>query len=89
LEVHAGMGAEPDTDIMENGLEQLREIIARDRNHPRWRSGAFAMKLAGKTLRHINSRNVCLRKQRGWIPIGFVPMLQTPWARLQYVMQLD
>jgi beta-galactosidase/beta-glucuronidase len=29
-----GMGAEPDTDIMENGLEQLREMIARDRNHP-------------------------------------------------------
>ncbi len=30
----AGMGAEPDPDIMENGLEQLREMIARDRNHP-------------------------------------------------------
>jgi beta-galactosidase len=30
----AGMGAEPDVDIMENGLEQLREMIARDRNHP-------------------------------------------------------
>ena len=29
-----GMRAEPDTDIMENGLEQLREMIARDRNHP-------------------------------------------------------
>lgn len=28
------MGAEPDADIMENGLEQLREMIARDRNHP-------------------------------------------------------
>lgn len=30
----ANMGAAPDTDIMENGLEQLRELIARDRNHP-------------------------------------------------------
>ena len=29
-----GMGAEPDADIMENGLEQLREMVARDRNHP-------------------------------------------------------
>lgn len=29
-----GMGAEPDTEILENGLEQLREMIARDRNHP-------------------------------------------------------
>jgi beta-glucuronidase len=30
----AGMGAEPDREIMENGLEQLTEMIARDRNHP-------------------------------------------------------
>jgi beta-glucuronidase len=29
-----GMRAVPDPDIMENGLEQLREMIARDRNHP-------------------------------------------------------
>ena len=28
------MGEQPDADIMENGLEQLREMIARDRNHP-------------------------------------------------------
>ena len=28
------MGAEPDVDIMENGLQQLREMIARDFNHP-------------------------------------------------------
>jgi beta-galactosidase len=30
----SGMGAQPDSDIMENGLEQLREMIQRDRNHP-------------------------------------------------------
>jgi beta-galactosidase len=29
-----GMGAQPDADIMENGLEQLHEMIGRDRNHP-------------------------------------------------------
>src|ERR1700722_3746228 len=29
-----GMTAEPDADILDNGLEQLREMIARDRNHP-------------------------------------------------------
>jgi beta-glucuronidase len=28
------MANEPDADILENGLEQLREMIARDRNHP-------------------------------------------------------
>ena len=29
-----GMGEQPAADIMQNGLEQLREMIARDRNHP-------------------------------------------------------
>jgi beta-glucuronidase len=29
-----GMGNEPDADIMENGLEQFREMLARDGNHP-------------------------------------------------------
>jgi beta-glucuronidase len=29
-----GMTNEPSADIMNNGLEQLREMIARDRNHP-------------------------------------------------------
>jgi len=28
------MGAEPDADILQNALEQLREMIARDRSHP-------------------------------------------------------
>jgi len=30
----AGMGSEPAAAIMESGLEQLREMITRDRNHP-------------------------------------------------------
>ncbi len=29
-----GMGAQPDAAIMENGLQQLHEMIARDQNHP-------------------------------------------------------
>ena len=33
-ETFRGMTAEPDADILQNGLEQLREMIARDRNHP-------------------------------------------------------
>jgi beta-galactosidase len=30
----AGMGAEPNADILQNAREQLREMIGRDRNHP-------------------------------------------------------
>jgi beta-glucuronidase len=30
----SGMNAEPEADILENALEQLREMIARDFNHP-------------------------------------------------------
>ncbi len=33
-ETFDNMGDEPDADILENGLEQLREMIGRDRNHP-------------------------------------------------------
>ena len=29
-----GMAEQPDADILQNGIEQLREMIARDRNHP-------------------------------------------------------
>ncbi|MBI1942012.1 MAG: beta galactosidase jelly roll domain-containing protein [Acidobacteria bacterium] len=29
-----GMGAEPSAEIMQNGLDQLQEMISRDRNHP-------------------------------------------------------
>jgi len=30
----ANMSSEPDADIMQNGLQQLHEMVARDRNHP-------------------------------------------------------
>jgi beta-galactosidase len=33
-ETFDGMTSQPDEDILENGLEQLREMIARDFNHP-------------------------------------------------------
>jgi beta-glucuronidase len=33
-ETFKGMANEPDADILENGLEQVREMIAHDRNHP-------------------------------------------------------
>jgi len=33
-ETFKGMATEPDADLLENGIEQMREMIARDRNHP-------------------------------------------------------
>jgi len=33
-ETFDGMTAQPDEEILRNGLEQLREMVARDRNHP-------------------------------------------------------
>ncbi len=33
-ETFKGMATEPDADILQNGIEQMREMIARDRNHP-------------------------------------------------------
>jgi beta-galactosidase len=58
-ESFGGMRTEPDTDIMENGLEQLREMIARDRNHPSVVVWAFATRLAGNILLLINLPGIC------------------------------
>jgi len=48
------MRIEPDAEIMENGLEQLREMIARDRNHPSVVVWACATKWAGNIRPRIN-----------------------------------
>ncbi len=42
------MGTEPDADIMENGREQLREMIARDRNHPSICSWGLCNEIGGQ-----------------------------------------
>jgi beta-glucuronidase len=44
----AGMGAEPDADILQNALEQLREMIARDRNHPSIVSWGLCNEIGGQ-----------------------------------------
>jgi beta-galactosidase len=43
-----GMGEEPDADILENGKEQLREMIARDRNHPSICSWGLCNEIGGQ-----------------------------------------
>lgn len=44
-----GMGAEPDADILRNGLEQLREMIAGARNHPCIFSWGLCNEIGGQT----------------------------------------
>jgi glycosyl hydrolase family 2 len=43
-----GMGEEPDADLLENGKEQLREMIARDRNHPSICSWGLCNEIGGQ-----------------------------------------
>ena len=43
-----GMQDQPDSEIMENGLEQLREMIARDRNHPSIFSWGLCNEIGGQ-----------------------------------------
>lgn len=42
------MGEQPDADIMLNGLEQLREMVARDRNHPSICSWGLCNEIGGQ-----------------------------------------
>ncbi len=44
-----GMGAEPSPETMNNGLEQLREMIHRDRNHPSIVSWGLCNEIGGQT----------------------------------------
>jgi len=43
-----GMSGEPSPEILENGLEQLREMILRDRNHPCVFSWGLANEIGGQ-----------------------------------------
>ena len=43
------MGAEPSPETMNNGLEQLREMIHRDRNHPSIVSWGLCNEIGGQT----------------------------------------
>jgi beta-glucuronidase len=68
----AGMTNEPAAGIMENGLEQLREMVARDRNHPCIFSWGVANEVGGQNppafqfvkrmyeeAKKIDSRRLC------------------------------
>jgi hypothetical protein len=76
-----GMTGEPGSAIMNNGLEQLREMIARDRNHPCIFPGASATKSAARTRPLMNSRGECTRNQSGSTPAGSLHTPPTAFIR--------
>jgi len=49
-ETFEGMKNEPATEIVENALEQLREMLARDRNHPSIFSWGLCNEVGGQNL---------------------------------------
>ena len=57
------MGTEPDADIMENGREQLREMIARDRNHPSICSWGLCNEIGGQILPLITLQSTCWKRR--------------------------
>ena len=67
-----GMSPEPSAEIMNNGLEQLREMIARDRNHPcHVFLGRVQRDRTGRIRRLTRSPNACTRRPSGWIPAAW------------------
>jgi beta-glucuronidase len=77
----AKMGAEPDADIMENGLEQLRELIARDRNHPSVVVWGLCNEIYGQNPPAYIFAKRMLQEAKSWTPTGSVLMLRIPWGR--------
>ena len=61
-ETFKGTATEPDPDILENGLEQMREMIARTAITPALSFGVFATKSAASVLPPFNSPNACSPK---------------------------
>jgi beta-galactosidase len=75
-----GVSAQPDADILENGLEQLREMIARDFNHPSVVVWGCAMKLEDRIRPRISLPGTCWPKPSASIPAVYVPALRIPWT---------
>jgi len=73
-----GMGNKPAAEIMENGLEQLREMIARDRNHPCIFSWGLCNEINGQNPSAYEFAKGMLEEAKNWIPGGYVPTLRTP-----------
>jgi beta-glucuronidase len=59
------MGEQPDADIMQNGLEQLREMVGRDRNHPCIGSWGLCNEIGGQHAPAYNfAKNMLAESKR-------------------------
>ena len=77
-----GMGEEPDADILENGREQLREMIARDRNHPSICSWGLCNEIGGQNPPAYNfAKHMLEEAEAPGSRIGFVLTHPTRCAR--------
>jgi len=63
-----GMGNEPDADLLQNGLEQLREMIARDRNHPSVIAWGLCNEIAGQRPADFHFAQRLLQEAKGLDP---------------------
>jgi len=60
----ASMGEQPDVDIMQNGLDQLREMVARDRNHPCIGSWGLCNEIGGQNPAAYNFAKTMLAEAK-------------------------
>jgi beta-galactosidase/beta-glucuronidase len=62
------MKGQPSPEIMQNGLEQLREMIARDRNHPCVVSWGVCNEIGGQNPPAYQFAKRCTKRPSVWIP---------------------
>ena len=88
-ETFEGMAARPDADIMENGLQQLQEMIAGDRNHPSVVVWGLGNEIGGQNPAAYQFAKRMLEELSGWIPGVCAPTPRSRCATLPSVMWLD
>jgi beta-glucuronidase len=77
------MGPEPSPEIMNNGLEQLREMIERDRNHPCIFSWGVSNEIDGQNPPAYAFTKRITKRPSAWILAGWFPTPPTRCRRLR------
>ncbi len=73
-----GMAATPDAALMDNGLEQLREMIRRDRNHPCVFAWGLCNEINGQNPPAHEFARRMYQEAKRLDPTGCAPTLPTP-----------